>query len=172
MVNRIADELEQRVASGVGVAPADAPRVLVTGTPMSVPNWKVHDIIEKAGGIVVGEEMCTGSRYYRDLVDESPQTLDGLLDAIAAKYLDIDCACFTPNDRRIDTMLRMAGDLKADGIVHAALQFCGPYQIEATRVDRAAKEKGVPILRLDTDYSAEDVAQLTTRVEAFLEMLG
>ncbi len=172
MVNRIADELEQRVASGVGVAPADAPRVLVTGTPMSVPNWKVHDIIEKAGGIVVGEEMCTGSRYYQDLVDESPQTLDGLLDAIAAKYLDIDCACFTPNDRRIDTMLRMAGDLKADGIVHAALQFCGPYQIEATRVDRAAKEKGVPILRLDTDYSAEDVAQLTTRVEAFLEMLG
>ena len=28
---------------------------------------------------------------------------------------------------------------------------------------------GLPILRLDTDYSMEDIGQLNTRVEAFLE---
>jgi benzoyl-CoA reductase/2-hydroxyglutaryl-CoA dehydratase subunit BcrC/BadD/HgdB len=172
MVNAIADELEQRVADGVGAAPAGAPRILVTGTPMSIPNWKVHDLIEKAGGVVVGEEMCTGSRYYDKLVDESPETVDGLLDAIAEKYLDIDCACFTPNEGRIDNVLRLANDLKVDGIVHASLQFCAPYQIEATSVERAAKSAGRPILRVDTDYSMEDVAQLGTRIEAFLEMLG
>jgi benzoyl-CoA reductase/2-hydroxyglutaryl-CoA dehydratase subunit BcrC/BadD/HgdB len=172
MVNKIADELEQRVADGVGVAPADAPRLLVTGTPMSIPNWKVHDLIEKAGGVVVGEEMCTGSRYYDKLVDETPVTLDGLLDAIAEKYLDINCACFTPNAARVDDVLRLAGDLKVNGIVHAALQFCGPYQIEATLVERAAKEAGHPVLRIDTDYSLEDTAQLGTRIEAFLEMLS
>jgi benzoyl-CoA reductase/2-hydroxyglutaryl-CoA dehydratase subunit BcrC/BadD/HgdB len=63
MVNKIADELEARIAAGTGVAPADAPRVLVTGSPMSIPNWKVHDVIEKAGAVVVAEELCTGSRY-------------------------------------------------------------------------------------------------------------
>lgn len=171
MVNKIADELEQRVANGVGVAPAGAPRVLVSGTPMAIPNWKVHDIIEKAGGVVVGEELCTGSRYYEKLVDESPDTVDGMLDAIAEKYLDINCACFTPNAKRTDDVLRLARELDVDGIVHASLQFCGPYQIEATLVERVAKEAGYPMLRIDTDYSAEDVAQLGTRVEAFLEML-
>jgi len=171
MVNRIADELEQRVSGGAGVAPADAPRVLVTGTPMAIPYWKTHDIIEKAGAVVVGEELCTGSRYYEKLVDESPDTVDGMLDAIAEKYLDINCACFTPNAGRVDDVLRLARDLDVDGIVHASLQFCGPYQIEATLVERAAKEAGYPVLRIDTDYSAEDVAQLGTRVEAFLEML-
>ena len=50
MVNKIADELEARVAARHGVAPADAPRVLITGSPMSIPNWKVHDLVEKAGG--------------------------------------------------------------------------------------------------------------------------
>ena len=30
----------------------------------------------------------------------------------------------------------------------------------------------MPVLRIDTDYSMEDVGQLRTRVEAFLEMLG
>ncbi|NLE23445.1 MAG: 2-hydroxyacyl-CoA dehydratase [Actinobacteria bacterium] len=171
MVNKIADELEQRVASGKGVATADAPRVLITGTPMSVPNWKVHDIVEKAGGVVVAEEMCTGSRYYDKLVSEDATTLEGAMDALAVKYLDVNCACFTPNQGRIDDVLRMAKEYKADGVLHYALQFCATYQIEATTVERSAQEAGLPVLRVDTDYSMEDVGQLSTRVEAFLEML-
>ena len=98
MMNALADELEQRVANGVGVAPKGAKRVLITGTPMALPNWKLHDIIEKSGAVVVGEEMCTGSRYYQDLVSEDSATLDEMIDDIADKYLDINCACFTPND--------------------------------------------------------------------------
>lgn len=43
---------------------------------MAVPNWKLFNLIEKAGGVVVGEESCTGSRYYKDLVDESGETVD------------------------------------------------------------------------------------------------
>lgn len=171
MVNKIADELEKRLATGHGVAPADAPRVLVTGSPMSIPNWKVHDLIEKAGGVVVAEELCTGSRYYEKLVAEDATTVEGLLDDIAEKYLDINCACFTPNPGRVEDVLRLAKEYKADGILHYALQFCAPYQIEATTVERAAKDAGLPVLRVDTDYSREDVGQLGTRVEAFLEML-
>jgi len=31
---------------------------------------------------------------------------------------------------------------------------------------------GLPVLRVETDYSAEDMGRLKTRVEAFVEMLG
>ena len=55
-INKMADECEQRVAEGVGAAPKRAKRILYTGTPMAVPNWKLFNIIEKAGGVVVGEE--------------------------------------------------------------------------------------------------------------------
>ena len=48
---------------------------------------------------------------------------------------------------------------------------CTPYQIEATSVERAAKTAGIPVLRIDTDYSMGDIGQLSTRVEAFLEMI-
>jgi benzoyl-CoA reductase/2-hydroxyglutaryl-CoA dehydratase subunit BcrC/BadD/HgdB len=171
MVNGIADELETRVAAGEGVAGADAPRILVTGSPMAIPNWKVHDVIEKAGGVVVAEEMCTGSRYYDTLVAEDGVSLEGMLDDVAEKYLDINCACFTPNTGRIDDILAMAKEYKADGIVHYALQFCSPYAIEAYSVDKAAQAEGVPVLKIDTDYSMEDVGQLSTRIEAFLEMV-
>jgi benzoyl-CoA reductase/2-hydroxyglutaryl-CoA dehydratase subunit BcrC/BadD/HgdB len=171
MVNGIADELEARVAAGEGVADADAPRILVTGSPMAIPNWKVHDVIEKAGGVVVAEEMCTGSRYYDTLVAEDGSTIEDMLDDVAEKYLDINCACFTPNTGRIDDILAMAKEYKADGIIHYALQFCSPYAIEAYSVEKAAQAEGVPVLKIDTDYSMEDIGQLSTRVEAFLEMV-
>jgi benzoyl-CoA reductase/2-hydroxyglutaryl-CoA dehydratase subunit BcrC/BadD/HgdB len=171
MVNKIADELEDRVAAGEGVALANAPRILVTGTPMAIPNWKMHDVIEKAGAVVVMEEMCTGSRYYSKLVDEAPTDLPGLIDALTDKYLDINCACFTPNSGRFDDVIRLAEEYRVDGIVQCDLQFCGPYQIEATLVEKAAKAAGVPALRIDTDYSMGDIGQLSTRVEAFLEMI-
>ena len=171
MVNKIAAELEDRVTAGQGVVPKDAPRILVTGTPMAVPNWKMHDVIEKLGAVVVMEELCTGSRYYSRLVDETPADVPGMIDALTDKYLEINCACFTPNRGRMDDVIRLAGEYQVDGIVQYDLQFCTPYQIEATTIDRAAKAAGIPVLRIDTDYSAGDIGQLSTRVEAFLEMI-
>lgn len=172
MVEKIADELEARVAAGRGAAPKDAPRILVTGTPMAIPNWKVYDVIEKAGAVVVMEELCTGSRYYSRLVDERAEDLPGMIDAVTDKYLDINCACFTPNPGRLEDVISLAREYKVDGIVQYDLQFCTPYQIEATSVDRAAKAAGIPVLRIDTDYSQGDIGQLSTRVEAFLEMIS
>ena len=95
-----------------------------------------------------------------------------MLDDIAAKYLDINCACFTPNTaphRRRHRAWRRSTTPTASS--HYALQFCAPYQIEAYSVEKAAEAAGIPVLRIDTDYSMEDVGQLSTRVEAFLEML-
>ena len=171
MMNALADELGKRVADGVGVAPADAKRILITGTPMALPNWKLHDIIEKSGGIVVGEEMCTGSRYYDALVPEDLDTVEEMFDAIAAKYMDINCACFTPNQGRMDDIVRMAREYNADGVIDYALNFCATYQAEAFTVEKTLQEAGIPVMKIETDYSAEDIGQLSTRVEAFLEMI-
>ena len=38
-------------------------------------------------------------------------------------------------------------------------------------VEKALEEKNIPTLRIDTDYSMEDVGQLKTRVEAFIELI-
>ena len=65
----------------------------------------------------------------------------------------------------------MVGKYKADGAIHYSLQFCQPYITEAMGVEKALESKKIPALRIDTDYSMEDVGQLKTRVEAFIELL-
>ena len=94
-----------------------------------------------------------------------------MLDAIADRYMRIDCACFTPNTERLEHIVEMTRDLKADGVIHYGLSFCQPYAIEAFKVEKALKDAGIPMLSIETDYSMEDVEQLKTRVEAFVEML-
>jgi benzoyl-CoA reductase/2-hydroxyglutaryl-CoA dehydratase subunit BcrC/BadD/HgdB len=171
MVNKLCDELEQRIAEGRGVFPAGAPRIMVTGSPMAIPNWKLHHIVETSGAPVVVEECCTGTRYFEHPVDESQTILDGQIGALASRYMQINCACFTPNPGRIEDILRLARDYKVDGVIDYSLQFCNLYSTESYLVQQALKEAGIPVLHLETDYSEQDTGQLKTRIEAFLEML-
>ncbi len=170
-VNALCEELEGRVAPAKGVAPANAPRILVSGSPMALPNWKLHQILEGSGAVVVGEESCTGTRYFNNLTPESDGTLAGQLEAIAARQLETHCACFTPNDERIEDIITLARDWAVDGVVHYNLQFCHTFANEAVKVEKALAVEDIPLLRIETDYGDEDTGQLRTRVEAFLEMI-
>ena len=172
MTNDLCDELEASVQKGEGVLSKNAPRILITGTPMAVPNWKLHHILESSGAAVVAEETCTGVRYFENLVDEKATTLDGQIRALAERYMKINCACFTPNSGRLDDIIRLAKEYKADGVVDYTLQFCGLYSTESYNVQKTLKAAGIPILHIETDYSEQDAEQIRTRVQAFLEMIS
>lgn len=171
MANRLAEELEQRISKGQGVFPDNALRIMVSGTPMAIPNWKIHHIIETAGAAVVAEESCTGTRYFENLVDESGQTIEEQVKALAQRYMQTNCACFTPNTGRIDDIVRLAEEYKVDGVIDVNLQFCNLYSTESYLVKQALAEHNLPIMHIETDYSEQDYEQLRTRIEAFLEML-
>ena len=121
--------------------------------------------------MIVGEESCIGMRNIRNLVSDKGNTVDQLVDNLVDRYFKIDCAVFTPNKDRLDHTVQMAKDLKADGVVHYALQFCTPYNMESHLVENTLSKAGIPLLKIETDYSMEDMGQLNTRVQAFVEMI-
>jgi benzoyl-CoA reductase/2-hydroxyglutaryl-CoA dehydratase subunit BcrC/BadD/HgdB len=170
-VNALCDELEKRIENGEGVFPKGAPRVLLSGCPMAVPNWKVPWIIESSGATIVGEESCVGERGTRNLVDDSGRSVEELMEAIIDRYFQVDCAIFTPNPDRVEHAAEMFQGYKADGVIHYSLQFCQPYIMESMPVEKALEEKSIPTLRIETDYSMEDAGQLKTRIEAFIEQI-
>lgn len=167
----LCDELQKRVDENIGVFEKGTPRILITGTPMSIPNWKIHDIIETSGAVVVCEETCTGTRYFENLVDANAETLEDMYKNLSERYLGINCACFTPNDGRIDDIIRYVKEYNVDAVVYNSLSFCGTYAVESYKVSRALKEAGIPVLVLESDYSEEDRGQIKTRVEALVEMV-
>jgi benzoyl-CoA reductase/2-hydroxyglutaryl-CoA dehydratase subunit BcrC/BadD/HgdB len=144
------------------------PRIMISGCPMAAGNTKVPDIIEQKGGVIVVEESCTGTRSFWDLVDEDKDPWT----ALAERYLEIPCACMTPNDQRVARIVDLAKQYDVHGVVYYTLQFCHAYNIERLRVQRALKKEKIPLLAIESDYGDSDTEQIGIRVDAFLEMIA
>ena len=123
-VSQICDEREHATLD-----PRTGPRIMISGCPMAAGNTKVPDIIEQKGGVIVVEESCTGTRSFWDLVDEDKDPWT----ALAERYLEIPCACMTPNDQRIARIVDLAKQYNVQGVVYYTLQFCHAYNIERLR---------------------------------------
>jgi benzoyl-CoA reductase/2-hydroxyglutaryl-CoA dehydratase subunit BcrC/BadD/HgdB len=170
-VARICDELEERGKKNITISGAGGKKVLLSGCPMAVPNWKLPFVVETAGAAIVAEESCVGERNSRNAVKETGSTVDELLDNIVSRYMKINCACFTPNVERLEDIKEIFKSSKADGVIHYSLQFCTPYLMEAKKVKDLCDDNKMPFLAIETDYSAGDAEQIKTRVEAFLEKI-
>lgn len=145
------------------------PRIMVTGCPIGKATEKVINAVEDNGGVVVYYENCGGAREKEENVDENNPDM---YDALARKYLNIGCACMTPNEPRMDMIKRKCEEYKVDGILDMHLTACNPFQVESYNVKKLANEEiGVPYMAVETDYSDADKGQLSTRVAAFVEML-
>lgn len=170
-ITQLCKEIEERIKKKEGVVPEETIRILLSGCPMAVPNWKLPYIIESSGAVVVSEESCVGERNFRYLVEEDGDSIEEMIDNMVERYMKIDCACFTPNEERIKHIIKDAKSFNVDGVIHYSLQFCDPYSVESYKVEKALEKEDIPCLRIETDYSMEDVEQLKNRIEAFLEML-
>ncbi|BDU71602.1 double-cubane-cluster-containing anaerobic reductase [Mesoterricola silvestris] len=171
-INALCEELEARVRTGAGVAGKGAPRILVSGCPMAVPNWKIPALVETSGAVIVAEESCVGERGTRNLVPRTGATVEEMVDHLVDRYLRIDCAIYTPNPDRLAHVKEMARAYRVDGVLLYGLQFCTPYAVEALGIEQVLEGEGIPALRIETDYSQEDVGQLKTRIQAFIERIG
>jgi benzoyl-CoA reductase/2-hydroxyglutaryl-CoA dehydratase subunit BcrC/BadD/HgdB len=169
---RLNDELSERARKNVSVCSPRIPRILLAGSPMIFPNWMLPALVEEMGAVVVCDESCTGDRALYDPVGSPERTLRSQMAGLASRYL-MPCVCpsFTPNEDRIVKLVRMIQAHGVDGVLYHVLKGCVVYDFEVGRVEEALKKLNIPFLRIETDYSPEDVEQLRTRIEAFMEML-
>jgi benzoyl-CoA reductase/2-hydroxyglutaryl-CoA dehydratase subunit BcrC/BadD/HgdB len=185
-INRILDtmaagegyekELEQviaRIEARPRTNPPDssvgAPRVLLTGCPIAGDAAKVIRIIEECGGAVVVHESCSG---IKPLVNPIEERTGNPLRAIARRYFSLPCSCMTPNTGRLALLDRLVAEFRPDCVIDVILQACHTYNIESYGVrEHVVKKHNLPFLKIETDYSQNDLGQMRTRIEALLEMV-
>jgi len=174
----LCDELDKRVQNKTWACPPDTPRVMVTGTPMIWPdNWKLPSLVEEASpqGVIVADELCSSDRLLNDPVGIDEWSMDDMLHGISERYLMAStCPCFTSkdgNEDRINWLLNKVKEWKINGVIYYVVRGCMLYAMEYSRVKKVLDSLNIPVYYLDTEYTREDVGQMKTRVEAFLEML-
>lgn len=171
------DEIEQRIQEVTAQWEADhcgrsggRPRLLITGCPNAGVREKIIKAVEEMGADVVAFDSCNGTREKVEKVDE---TLEDVYEALARKYLNINCSVMSPNDSRRDYIGQMIDEYQVDGVIEIILQACHTYNVEAYSIKKyVTGVKGIPYLNIETDYSQSDKGQINTRLAAFLETIG
>jgi benzoyl-CoA reductase/2-hydroxyglutaryl-CoA dehydratase subunit BcrC/BadD/HgdB len=174
----LCDELDKRVQDKIWACPPDTSRVLVTGTPMIWPdNWKLPSLVEEASpqGVLVADELCSSDRLLNDPVGIDEWSMDDMFNGISERYLMAStCPCFTStdgNEDRINWLINKVKEWKVNGVIYYVVRGCMLYAMEYSRIKKVLDRINIPVYYLDTEYTREDVGQMKTRVEAFLEML-
>jgi benzoyl-CoA reductase/2-hydroxyglutaryl-CoA dehydratase subunit BcrC/BadD/HgdB len=165
-------ELQRRREAGFQAAQRKAPRILFTGSPPIFPNLKLPLLIEEAGGVVVADETCSANRMLYDMTAVDEWLVGDMVDSLADKYLKpCTCPIFTNNLDRHRRLQELAAGFDVDGVVYQAFAGCQVYEMEQRSTADALNAKNVPMLYVETDYSPDDMGQLCTRIEAFLESI-
>ena len=144
------------------------PRILITGCPNGGVRDKTIKILEELGADVVAFDTCNSNREKIEKVD----TFLPVAKALAKKYLNINCSVMSPNENRLKFITDMVDDYEVDGVLEIILQACHTFSIESYNVKKAVVAKGIPYLKVETDYSKADAGQINTRLEAFLETIA
>jgi benzoyl-CoA reductase subunit C len=157
-------ELDGRRAGEAG-----RPRLMVVGGACDVPEF--IGFIEKQGASVVADGLCFGARYYKDLVDE---TAEDPLRALAERYVGrVSCpSVFDGFDHTASIFKEVISDWRVDGMVCARLKFCDHWGGQRKMLADQLRQDGIPMLDLEREYNTAGSGQISTRVQAFLEMVA
>ncbi len=147
--------------------PAKGKRVVISGGICDHP--EVYAIIEKSGGAVVWDDLCTGTRYFEGEIEEKGDPVE----AIAKRYTGrVVCpAKYVSLTNRGDNLVRIAREHKAQGVIFLLLKFCDPHAFDYPYMKEFLDKEKIPSMLLEIEQELPSEGQVGTRFEAFIEML-
>ena len=171
-VSRLIGELDELSRRFV-MTQKDQPKVIVLGSPVVFPNYKVLQLISAAGMRIAA--VADSLSLEADLAVSGSKRLissERLLDQIVSDHLRATSSGARVNNEGLYSyFLHLVRELHPDGIVCHILKGQIEYDFELPYIEKTAEEADIPVFRLETDYQYQDVEQLRIRMEAFGEML-
>jgi len=131
--------------------------------------YDISAVIEEAGGLVVGDDFCTGPRYFESEFTPAQDPME----SIAAAYLErgICPAKHTDLFARTRRMIELVNTGEADGVIFVLLKYCDPHAFDYPQIKSALEKEGIPCMRLEIDGRHIDAQQIKTRCEIFFNTL-
>jgi len=142
-------------------------RIVLSGGVCNVPD--IYPIIEAAGAAVVGEDVCTGDRFFQGNIGIQGDMVKN----IARRYIDrIICPAkhhglFT----RGHHLIQKVKETRADGVLFLFLKFCDPHGFDYPYLKEMLDQEGIPNMLYEIEDRYLSEGQFKTRCEAFIEML-
>lgn len=162
-VETLRDEVAEIVERGEGVIDEDAVRITFCGNPYL--DFQIFNQIEDAGATILGWE---GGPVLLTPIDEEK---DPLL-ALAENFLG-DYPPFGDTEGMIRHIISKSKEFDCEGAIWNVQLGCSHSPVEGSIIQKEVeKALGIPVLLTFTDLPGDHPSgQVTTRIEAFVEMV-
>ena len=153
--------------------------ILFTGCSIFI-NDNLVDLIEEGGGNIVYFDTWIGNQYYSQLIDDdSINSNKDPLDLLVLRFKNnIYGDHIVPNflQQKVSSIENYSKNYtkktgKKLGVFNHIIKFCDHISLMASFLKNELQKKGIQILNLERDYSRANRGQLSTRIEAYLEMM-
>jgi len=142
-------------------------RLMVVGPNLDNPSY--IELIEDQGAVVVADRFCFGSLPGLEIISENGDPYENL----ARHYLKT-CECPRMIDMaqtRLDKIIERVKEFKVDGVVIETIKFCDMWGYETLILEEGLKKAGIPIVKIEREYSFSNEGQFRTRIQAFIESI-
>jgi bzd-type benzoyl-CoA reductase N subunit len=131
---------------------------------------QIYDLIETCGASIVGDDLCTGWRYFAEDVSEEGNPLEALADRFIRR---VPCPCkYNPGIDRAEDLLKRIAESRAQGVIFILLKFCDPHAFDYPYLKGKLEEIRVPSLLLEVEPGDMPLGAIETRLKAFIEIFG
>ena len=153
--------------------------LIVTGCSIFINDFLI-DLIEESGGNVAFFDTWIGNSYLSQIFEEEKLNSEqDPLDLFVHRFKNnIYGDHSVPNylEFKISQIEKIYHDYKQKtgkklGVINHIIKFCDHISIMSAHFKNQLQEKGIRVLNLERDYSRANRGQLSTRIEAFMEML-
>lgn len=150
----------------LGEKPEGKLRILLAGSTLD--DMALVEFVEESGGKIVEDDFCNGTRYFQTLTDESLPPMEAIARRLMERPL-CPCKFLRPGAYSL-TLLEKACRARAHGVILIRQKFCDPWGWEFPLMQSVFREKGIPLLMVETEQPGA-LGPAATRIQAFLEML-
>ena len=130
----------------------------------------LFSILRKSHALVVWDDLASGMRYRLEPVENSQggDPLDRLVESLMGPQ---PAPLRSPTERKAGKLLQAARKYGGEGFIFLIPKYCDPILFDIPALTQILKENGFPALWLEISGSLP-AGQMSTRVEAFVEMLS
>ncbi len=143
-------------------------RLFVAGSICDSLSW--FDLLDASGVSMVGDDLCTGWRYFSDDVSTVGNPVEALADRLIRK---VPCPCkYNPELDRGKELVRRVEESNARGVIFLLPKFCDPHGFDYPYLKERLAGRKIPTLLLEIEPGGIPQRGAETRMKAFVETLG
>jgi len=159
--------LLEELGEGKSSGEAKGKRLMLVGNVCDHPD--VYTLIERSGGQVVWDDLCTGSRYFEGMMEEGSDPISSIADRLFERQV---CpAKHKSPTARGEHITAKAREHGVQGVVFLYLKFCDPHSFDYPYLREYLEKAGISSMLLEIEDRLPPEGQLLTRIETFTHML-